>query len=360
MVIQRKPITAPLPCFALKYSAAVEKCQQCPHRTDCKAKMGDRVTMVEVSNLEFTLIPKAFGNTELKGSDPDFDMMQEVYVQCHNTVFGEDTRELVGPYKREIAARAEEANLSIRTFILACMFGYHSTKANAIGHTEAATRAFTPKTLTFPSAPATARTYTKLCREKFGAFSLSAITALSGEDFAKNDFTKQMLTSEVTAGTFIIGWKLKNDGLPYRELFSNKEVDLSPHWLATCPHYEEIVLKPYTKEQFGSRMERRHRSAVIHVIRDMGRNRNTAKAVFYARQLAAPESVKQVLGFFGYRSHDIESVNKPVTDMLTMWLDLARCIQQVEAMKYVNGLPSHIDRIFSGSVSSSTLAEHGH
>lgn len=345
MDIKRTPVKAPLPCYALEYDSLLEKCQACPHQSGCRDKVGERVGMVEIGKLEYALIPKAFSGRKMRNEDPDFVQMQEVYVQCHNAVFDEDTRDLVSPHRHAIAERAEEANLSIRTFMLSCMFGHKSTSENAIGHS--ASGRFSPKTLTYPSAPATARTYVNLCREKFGAFSLSALTALTGEDFEKNDFYRQMVSSEVIAGTYIIGWKLKNDGLPYEQLYKAKEIDLSPHWLATCPHYESLVLTAYLKEPFGSRMERRHRSAVLNVIRSMSRNKNTAKAVFYARQQAAPEAVKNTLTHFGYRMNDIEAPNEPVTDMLELWLSLARCIQQVEALKYVCGMPSVIDRIFA-------------
>lgn len=345
MDIERTPINAPLPCYAQGHNSALPKCQACPHKTGCSALAGDRAGVIEVGNLQYNLIPEKFGVKVVESEDPEFAMLQEVYVLCHNTVFKEDTRDSVAPYRRDIAARAAEAKLSIRTFMLSCMFGHLSTAENAVGHTESKTRAFTPKSLTYPSAPATARAYVSLCREKFGAFSLSAMTALTGEDFAKNDFESQMLASETTAGTYIIGWKLRNDGEPYQSLYESKEIDLNPYWLATCPHYEELILRRHFKEPYGSRLERSHRSAVGHAIRDMTRTRNVAKAVFYARQKAAPAAVKSALAFFGYRTCDFEVKDVPVTDMLKHWLDLSRVIQHVEALKYVNGEPSLLDRV---------------
>lgn len=347
MDIKRIPISAPLPCYAAAYSSIDAKCASCAHAHGCQELSGDKAARVTVANLRFSLIPPKFGKLDLDHEDPDYGAMQEIYVMCHNAVFGADTRDLVGPYRRDIAARAKEAELSLRTFMLACMFGHKSTSENAVGHTETKTRKFSPKSLTYASAPTSARAYAKLCRDAFGAFSLSALTALSGDDLKTNDFEHQMLTSETCAGTYIVGWKLKHDGEPYKSLYADREINLNPYWLATCPHYDELVLRPHLSNPYGSKLEQRQRSAVVHAVRNMSRSKSTAKAVFYARQTVAPTAVKNVLAFYGYRADDFEIDDTPVTDMLQLWLALSRVILHMEALKYVIAEPSALDRVFA-------------
>jgi hypothetical protein len=50
-----------------------------------------------------------------------------------------------------------------------------------------------------------------------------------------------------------------------------------------------------------------------------------------------PAVVSRVLHHFGYRPNDFEIERTPVTDAMDFWVSIARAIQHVECLRYIDG-----------------------
>ena len=77
---QQKPVSIPLPCFAMSYQATHPTCMNCPHQESCVYYMGSRAHRVPVDRTEFRLIPAAYGEHYAEGifDDPEIPNMQRM------------------------------------------------------------------------------------------------------------------------------------------------------------------------------------------------------------------------------------------------------------------------------------------
>jgi len=277
-----------------------------------------------------------YENMDVYGSDPDAVVMEEVYQFCHQWVFEHKAPGKIGLNRRAILERVRESETSIKLFFLANMLAWQQSHE---------TEPFHAKVLTGDFAVHQVKTFAASCRKQFGAFDTTTLDRLMGSDVAKQDFEGLLLSSEMTAGNFIIGYKMFHSGTVSQTLYREKEGTLHPYWLAVEQTYYDDLLHQHIRRPDPnlSPVLAKHRWNTLHILGQLKRHSRQAVAVFLARERIMPEAVKRVLVQHGYAPEDFMIERRIVTSPLKFWSRLAVAIQQVELLDFVDGNPSIFD-----------------
>lgn len=345
MPLERTPFKAPLPCYGLELDMAQAQCRKCPHQDGCRQLMSNRTGRVTLDKLEWRLVPKHFG-VELEvlaSDDPDRHRINRVYQECYPIIFKRRAPDTTGRFDASIEKNASEAGCSIRVYILSNMVGWTRRNEIAGDHDpEARMLDFSARRLTEKNAVERAKTYSSMCRRSFGTFSPSALETLVGDEIVQHEYDSRMFNSEVIAGSFVIGHKIRHHGSGFEQLFRSKETSLDEIWLAIEPEYMQRVLE-WRKEQTRPSIQR-HRQSVMMAHGSMKKNKEYVLAAFEARQKVMHRAVETVLGHYGYRPEDFEMEAAPVTNAMRFWVLLGRAVCHMECVSYVQGRPSYFDR----------------
>lgn len=331
---------APLPCYGVEFRISDPRCVECPHQKGCITQMGRRADMLTLDKIEFKLVPKKFDLPDVNEMvDPETPHVERIYIICHQTVFGKRPQDKIGQHKNSLVKNARAAKSSLRMFMLACMVGHLTDRKLAIEHNAdyVQKEKFTARRLSLGSAVKTVEMYRKICQREYGSFDISSLDMVVDGSYADNDLERQMLQSEIAAGKQVIGYKLVSGGPPERSLYSTSELSLDPHWLATETTYEKTVFAEHINGVRGTQMENRHRYAVVQVKQAMKRRKDFAIGVFQTRERVMARAVKSVLYHFGHQPHDFEIVNEPVTNVMELWVFIARAMQHWHCLRYLDG-----------------------
>lgn len=303
--------------------------------------MGRRAHKVTLDKLTFELIPKSLmARAYHRGSDPEAPSMNLVYIDCYRTIFKKKplNGDSVTRYRDEIIENARLAECSLRLFMLSNMVAHAVAQDVLIQHTNKARAAFfSAKQLTGAGAIKRSMMYAQTCRNQFGTFALSSLSTLRKEDYEKDDMESTMLNSEVTAGTFIVSYKMTRGGAPYEALYAHEELQLNPYWLAIESSYMKYVLEPYRENKIAAPGVKNHRFDVTTAIGRLQRNPTEKTIAFSKRQKIMPEAVERVLSFFSYRPTDFLMDPSPITEPLHLWIMIARAIQHYQCHLEVIG-----------------------
>lgn len=334
MSIDRTPTETPLPCFGVEYDPKADECKKCLHHDGCTAHMPRKFRRTPLSNLRFNLMPDL---GRVKRKDPDMSSLQDVYKDCVRTILGSsahvgwlDRDKLTSERLEEIC---DELGCDVRQYIL----------TNLIGHRETAPdRDFYPRQLVGDGAAKRFQTYRKEVARRYGTFDIERLEGLHGR---KVD--NKMLDSELQAGRWIVGWKMRHGGFPFDSFLQFNELRMDPVWLAIEPEYKEFI-----GDTDGSHAVLRHRHAVARVLGEFKRKKTKARDAFEAREQAAPEAVAKVV-----REHGLDPdklyYNKPVVDdMITLWAQLGLVLQHLAVVRYLDGDRSAIRKLSHGQIRS--------
>jgi len=356
--LERTPITAPLPCFGLEHDPLDPICRNCTHEPECLKYMGSRASKLPLDRIRFNILPEAMAKREaareLTAIDPEAPYMERLYVDCFFSVFLQKPQDKSGIslYRKQILANATKSNCSLRMFFLANMVGHQVSEESVIDHTDRAiAHKFKVKHLTSKLAVSRCEAYAKLCRKNFGTFSLSSLSTLADTDYERSEVESNMLTSEVTAGSFIVAYKTSHGGPPYEALYAQEELQLDPYWLALEPTYRSYLLPDGVKRE-GTEVQLQHRFSVNQVQRQLARNPTDFRRLWVMRQRIMPEAVSRVLATAHYRPDDFLIENRPVLSALELWNQLGRAIQHYQCHQYLEGEPSVFSRPVSRAVNT--------
>lgn len=304
--------------------------------------MGDLAHRVPVDQTPFHLLPEAFNRwitpESVDNSDPYAHSLEEVYNLCHKWVFGKKPTYLIARNGPAIMERVRESNTSIKMFLITNMLAWNESRPDT---------AFVPKVLTTASAVNHVKTFASICRDRYGTFDTTALDNLTGSQIAEQDIETLLLSSEMTAANWIIGYRLLHSGDISPRLYEEKEASLNPYWLAIEPTYFRDVLAEHLRDPGATQcpVVREHRHKVAHTLGQLKRHWRLAAIVFLARQRIMPEAIVRVLALRGFRPHDfMVKPDKPLISPLRFWRELAKAIQQVECLNFVDKIPSVLDR----------------
>lgn len=337
------PIKTPLPCYGLEHSPVAPDCIACPHKVPCADNHGKRKNRVPLSRAVFRLVPAAYNHVydKVEEVDPEIPEIKRLFTLCLATVFNKKLKQIdvnssIGKHAEEIVQLAAEAGCSLRLFMLANMVGFAAERAEQerIGASSRA-KPFTAAQLTGKKALNRALLYAEVCRNQFGTFTLSALSSLSENDYEEKSIESAMLRSEISAGKFIVDYKIRHDGPPYEALFSSEELRLDPHWLAVEDNYRVTVLEQHLKTGTVSEALKNHRFATAQVIGHLKKHRNTAISLFLTREANMATAIRTVLGMFNLTPEDLEVEATPIKDPLVVWTNVGRAIQHARVLRYL-------------------------
>lgn len=340
--MERTPKKAPLPCFGLEHNRHDAQCQKCPHYEGCREHMGSRVDKIALDKVRFDIVPEKWSGHRYDMDDPELPHLQRLYADCFVSVFHKNPLDNVGRFKDEIASKAMRSRCSLRMFMLANMVAHEIAEKEIIEHSEKQRAApFRAKLLTGDFAVKRAETYQKMCRDRYGAFTIKSLEVLTDED--KDPLERTMAHCELSAAQWIIRYKV-HTGTPRDQallaLYENEELQLQPEWLALEETYEQLILKPFIEKPSGTSAVQAHRFSVLQVYKLYKRNWSTGRSAWLTRQSVMRDVLLHVLTSFSYHPSDFlyprESVRKP----MDFWLELAYAIRHNHCWRFVQGEPS--------------------
>lgn len=305
-------------------------------------KMGVRANKLPLTHLKFQFLPKEIREKLAKvPDDPEAPHLQRLYIDCFKTVFGKEPEASEASrcklLRDAIVRGAHEAHCSVRLFLLSNMLAHQLAQRVIVDHTEKARRAtFRAKQLESNLAVKHALTYGKMCRDRYGTFNLSSLEMVTGED-AKSNLDNDMLASEITAGRFVVGYKMHQGGPPLEALYESEELQLSPYWLAIEPSYDATILQPHLKNSTGTPTIRKHRWDVSQVIGQLKRHGNMQTVVFQKREAIMPQALLSVLSSFGHSPEDFLWPNEVVTNAIELYTYIGRTIQHYQLLQFIRG-----------------------
>lgn len=330
--MERTPVTAPLACFSREHDARDATCQACAYAADCARYMGRRGDP-RLSTLRFKLMPELL---EVRLPDPELTALQPLYASCYFSVFesaAPDRLDRRSDAAKILAKSCAEAKCSLRMFMLASMMGHKSC---------APARKFYANMLLGPAAIQRAVLYRGVCSKAFGTFDLQALTAITQNN---SSLEARLLNSEIIAGAWITGYKMRYGGAYGTSFYAANEIALDPYWLAVEPSYVNLVLAPQRDTPTDIAELRRHRFNTSRVLTDLKRHRDKARAVFGLREKIAPAALKAVLTRLGCSVEDFTTREPVVTDLFKFWGQLAHALKTYMLMRFIQGDRAALERV---------------
>lgn len=326
----RKSIPSPLSCFGLEYSPANEVCQQCKFQKDCRKYMGRRENRVTLGHAEFQLTP---GSLEYGVEAFNFVGMYRV---AYERVFDHPAppvnlktlKAKFPDFQKTLLELAKSLNVGVETYITASMMAFDSRNIEG--------RVFNPQILFRPSNAKQIEKYKKFAIKEMGTFDAGSLeTLIYGE--STESISSRLLRSEIVAGEWIVGYKIRNAGSGIKHLYEARELSLDPIWLATEESYWELILKGDTVR--GADSVSNHRHAVNRIRRLLKKDGQAqhakARYVFELRNKIMPRAVETVLSRHGLHPDDLEREATPVTNSLQMWERVGLAIQHLRCLEYL-------------------------
>lgn len=328
----------PKPCYAVEFDLSSPICQECEFQQQCFDALGARKHKITLNKVEFKLVPKSYGLDNVTVEDPELPTIERTYLVCHQTIFGRRPKDRISQHKNLLLRNVKLAGCSIRLFMLANMIGFKQQQKQIAENTDRSVKHYYSAVLfTHANSIERVNMYREMCRKEFGTFDLSALDTLTEGGYAENDVERRLSMSEITAAKFLVGFKLRNGGPPWKYLYDSLEFQLDPYWLATEPSYRDTVLKAYLGGERGSKAINNHRYSVTQIIAQMKKKKDWAIAIFQARERIMPRSVSEVLHHFGFHEEDFEIDQEPITSTTDFWVFVARAMQHIHCIRYLEG-----------------------
>jgi hypothetical protein len=279
--------------------------------------------------------------------DPEAPHLARAYLNCYHTIFQRKPakHDNATRYQKEIINGARLCSTSIRMFILSNMMAHQVQQHTVMDETEKSRATpFHSKLLSGKLALTRCNMYNKLCRKRYGTFSLSSLATLADENYEDDEIHNALLHSEVAAGKFIVSYKINTGGPPYVAFYEQEEFVLNQYWLSIEPTYKKVILDAHRLKPSGSEAIQRHRFDVLQTIGYLKRNRTDQELMFSAREKIMPRAVEQVLAFFQHRPDDFLIEDEVIKDPLRLWIRIGRAIQHYNLYLFLNGEPSFFGR----------------
>jgi hypothetical protein len=328
--MQRTPVIEPLPlpCFGSEHEAHDPMCQTCPHQGGCIKATGKRGGYIRLSKAEFNPIPTKLENVIVV--DPDASNLQSLYERCHWAVYECPPSDAITRWPNaveKLVAISEELDCSLQIVITSMMIAMQQSNPD---------RPFFANMLLGRSVVKNVGMFRDVCRSKYGFFDISTMNSLTKGSITTLD--DRMLRSEITFGSFVVGYKMRVGGEPYTELYRLRERALDPVWLAIEPTYEEVLQEHVSDINApGTPEQRRHRRDVIQARKALHRSKRKALFAFESRKKILPEALRIILSQRGFSASNFEVENKPIKDIGKLWERLGWTIQHHLLLRYIDG-----------------------
>lgn len=264
--------------------------------------MGTRAGQLPISRVQVELSsPKARANP---GVDVD---LSAIYALAYSRVFNRQAPDTPAN-PTEVLQAAGELGVLPETYVYACLLGHRVSSPE---------RRFTARLLTSPAAAKRVAFYRETAVREFGTADVDAVSRVTG---GCARLRGELLDAETIFGGWVVGARCTTTGNGLVALYRQRELGLSPYWLATEPTYHQWLRSHGTTDT--SQERRRHRQLVASVnpmaLPELVRQRGTMLVVAAGHVL---HRQGHLLDHFRTRS--------PVTDALRFWLALGDAILQL-------------------------------
>jgi hypothetical protein len=315
--VSRVAVEVPLQCYGVEYDRADSMCQKCPHAKSCSGISQTRRGKVKLNKVEFDFVPADLS----KFSVQETDDVEALYRLCFRLVFGDEQPDSLRKFQdadHRLMLAAEQARCSTKLFMMCVML---------------ARRQLAPGTRFYASylfakgAGGLVNEYRDMARDKYGTFDSQTLGSLTGGD----ELTKakvRLMNSEVLAGMWIVGHKLRFSGSPTEMFYAENELKLDPAWLCLEPTYYEW----HDRHPPVSAAIQKHRADVHRTNGWLRKRKDVATAYFELRSSMFKRAVDEVLDRQGFRSEDFEAPEL-VTDAVRFWGRLGLAIQHVNCLQ---------------------------
>ena len=335
--VERIAQKTPIPCFGSEYSPTDKTCAACPHKKECVKASGKRAGRIPLSKARFNLMPpllaKKFEEENPFPAAVDRDTFVSTFYACWEQVTGRETEvshTLVASVKSDVEKRSEKLGCSVRTYIMTNLLGFSESNPD---------RDFRVSWFSSDSAERRVDVYRTAAIKMLAGFSEEAVETLLSRD--TESLEDRMLRSEIIAGKWIIGHKVRMGGSPLTSLYERKELELDPIWLAIEPTYKTIIFDDHLADPFGTKVIRTHRHSVAQVLHHLKtskvRQHANARFAFTSRQKIMKKALVTVLNDFGFDPDDFEVAGKPITDATKMWSRLGLAVQHSYCLRLYDG-----------------------
>ena len=168
-----------------------------------------------------------------------------------------------------------------------------------------------------------------------------------GTRIADFDVETCLLSSEMTAGAWVLNYKMFDSGGVAARLYAEKELNLNPYWLATEETFTDILIEHVNNPDPSlSPVMAKHRWETTHVLGTLKRSPRAAASIFNMRERVMPEAVRRVLAGRGFQASDfLVNRHTVIINSIKFWINLAIAIQQWECLNFVDSAPSVFDRL---------------
>jgi hypothetical protein len=202
--MERVAVDVPLRCYGLEHDSLDPKCQKCPHAGECKRVSIVRRGKVKLSRVEFNLLPPSLDESQTRMADD----VEKLYKTCYALVYPKETPDGLFRLKdanQRLQDISDELGLSVRMYILTCMTARKALAPDA---------RFFANFLVAKNSDRIVRDYISLATERFGAFDHESLSKVTGVSDKLTADSKRIRDSEVLAGRWVVGYKIRKSGSP--------------------------------------------------------------------------------------------------------------------------------------------------
>lgn len=325
----------PKSCFSVEYNPEAPKCLGCELAADCKQSLGGRIPL---SAVKFNLTPEKLPVVAKLACEETAITVNETYRQSYYAVYKQWPDKDIGSRWREALENSKQAGCSLKMFFTTLMAGHKLTHPG---------KPFFVSMATSAGSADSVEKMKQVCVRQSASFDATTLGIVLGEDYTNDTIDAKLLRSEVTAGLFVSGFKMRSGKSALLPLYESEEYSLDPYWLAIEPSYGKLILQPYTEAKrtgtvnvSGEIAKLRHEVAQTRAM--LVSKPRLASSVFAARERIAPEALKKVLYRHGIKPSDVYHLDEPVTDLMSVWNAVGFVLQHMECIKFLEGKPNKL------------------
>lgn len=325
---ERKIQNTPLPCYGSELNLEAEKCQNCPHQAGCKDVSGKRLGRVSIDQVKFDLVPKELANIEWTAEDE----FNQIYAECYRVIFAPnfdpDSLHKRHGLREKVTADAAEMRCPIRLYIMTVMWGHREKNPNA---------RFYCSMLDGTAAPRRVTAYRAEVEAQYGTFTEKTLSEYSVGSAEFKSYERSLLDSEIVAGNWITGYKIRKPGPATKAFYESNEFSMSDVWLAVEPSYYKILID-WNKTRTGTPEQTKKRVRVAKLAIELRRQRKHALAIFKLREVIMLKAIGRVIQDKGFNIKQFRVHNElRYTDTFVFWTSLGLAMQHIWCLEYLKG-----------------------
>jgi hypothetical protein len=283
---------------------------------------------VSIDQAKFNLLPKELA--EIKWTEED--EFRQIYDECYRVIFA-PRFEPDSLYKRHglrehVVTDAAKLRCPVRLFILTVMWGHREKNP---------TSRFYCTMLGGDAAARRVAAYRAEVEAQYGTFTEKTLTEYSGDSKDFQSYERILLDSEIVAGNWIVGYKMRWPGPAEIEFYKSNEFNMSDLWLAVEPSYYKLLLD-WNKNRVGTAEQNKKRVRVAKLTVQLRKQSKHAISIFKMRETIMPLAIRKVAADKGFSVRQFRISNQlQYIDTFQFWTRLGLAIQHLWCWEYLRG-----------------------